>query len=93
MMEIFVKKHEDDTIMDRLGAAKESSPGGFWMVLILTIAMIVGFFYFNFTAMGLATGAEKSLVPHGLAYVFLQPFYSFWSIYYVLIGHKKSLGA
>ena len=90
---MFEKKHEDDTIMDRLGSAKESSPGGFWTILLLTIAMIVGFFYFNFTAMGLATGASRSLVPHGLAYAFLQPFYSLWSVYFVLIGHKKSLGA
>lgn len=88
MFEMFEKKHEDDTIMDRLGSAKESSPGGFWTILLLTIAMIVGFFYFNFTAMRLATGADKTLMKHGLAYVFLQPWYSIWSVYFVLIGHK-----
>lgn len=90
MMEFLKKNHEDETVMQRLGTAKSSSPFGFFTVLLLMIALVGGFFYFNFTAMGLATGATGPIVKHGLAYVFLQPFYSFWSIYYVLLGHKKS---
>lgn len=89
MMEFLKKNHEDETIVQRLGAAKSSSPLGFLTVLLLVIALVAGFFYFNFTAMGLATGATGPIVKHGLAYVFLQPFYSFWSIYYVLLAHKK----
>lgn len=89
MLAMFEKKHEDDTMMDRLGAAKRSSPFGLLTLVILIIACISGFFYFNFKAMGLATGATGPIVRHGLAYVFLQPWYSLWSVYFVLIGHKK----
>jgi len=85
---VFEKKSDEDTYINRLGAAKRGSPSKFYLVLILIIAMIGAFFYFNFTAMGLATGAQKSIVKHGLAYSFLQPFYSIWAIYYVLLGHK-----
>lgn len=86
---MFRKKHDDDTVLDRLGSARKSSPGGLLALILFIIVMIGAFFYFNFTAMGLATGATGPIVKHGLAYAFLQPFYSFWSIYYVLIGHKK----
>lgn len=86
---MFEKRHEDDTYVQRLGAAKKEQPGGLLMLIVLILAMIGAFFYFNFTAMGIATGATGSIVKHGLAYTFLQPFYSFWSIYYVLIGSSK----
>ena len=88
MLAMFAKKHEDDTMMDRLGAAKESSPGGLLMLVFLILASISAFFYFNFRAMSLATGGT-GLIKHGLAYTFAQPLYSIWSIYYVLLGHKK----
>jgi hypothetical protein len=88
MLAMFEKKHEDDTIMARLGSAKESSPLGFFTILFLVLACIAGFFYFNFKAMALATGGT-GLVKHGLAYTFAQPLYSFWAIYYVLLGHKS----
>lgn len=88
---MFEKRHEDDTYVQRLGAAKKEQPGGLLMLIVLILAMIGAFFYFNFTAMGIATGATGSIVKHGLAYTFLQPFYSFWSIYYVLIGSSKRI--
>ena len=87
---LFKKKSEDDTYMKRLGAAKENNPSSFWMMLIITIACISGIFYSNFKAMGLATGATGPIIKHGLAYTFLQPFYSIWAIYYVLLGHKTT---
>lgn len=85
---MFEKRHEDDTYMERLGAARKEQPGGLLMTIILILAMFGAFFYFNFTAMGIATGATGSIVKHGLMFSFLQPFYSVWSIYYVLIGSK-----
>lgn len=84
---VFEKKSDEDTYMNRLGAAKKGSPSKFYLVLILTIACLIGIFYCNFKAMGLATGAT-GIVKYGLAYTFLQPFYSIWAIYYVLLGHK-----
>ncbi|CAM9092573.1 unnamed protein product [Ectocarpus sp. 12 AP-2014] len=86
---MFEKQHEHDTYMDRLGAAKRNQPGGLLIVILVAVALIGAFFYFNFTAMGIATGATGGIVKHGLAYTFLQPFYSFWSVYYVLIGSGK----
>ena len=78
---------DDDTVLDRLGAARKNSPGGLLMVIVLVIARISGFFYFNFKAMSLATGAS-GLMKHGLFYTFGQPFYSIWALYYVLLGYK-----
>lgn len=85
---MFEKKHEDDTYMQRLGTAKKEQPGGLLTVILVTLAVIVALFYFNFTAMGIATGATGGTLKHGLAYTFLQPFYSLWAIYYVLLGSK-----
>lgn len=86
---VFEKKSDEDTYMNRLGAAKQSSPSTFWLTLILLIACLVGMFYCNFKAMGLATGATGPIIKHGLAYTLLQPFYSMWAVYYVLLGHKS----
>lgn len=88
-LNMLAKQNDDDTMIDRLGAAKKSNFGGLLMLIVLIIGAISGFFYFNFKAMGLATGATGPIIKHGLGYTFLQPFYSFWSIYYVLVGHKK----
>lgn len=87
-LDMFVKQHEDDTVLDRLGAAKKNNPGGLLMLVVLVLACIAGFFYTNFKAMGLATGATGPIVKHGLAYTFGQPLYSLWALYYVLVGHK-----
>ncbi|CAM9212391.1 unnamed protein product [Pylaiella littoralis] len=89
MLAMFDKEHESDTMLDRLGSAKKSSPFGLLTLILVIIGCIAGFLYFNFKAMGLATGATGPIVKHGLAYTFAQPFYSFWSIYYVLLGHKS----
>lgn len=86
---MFEKQHEDDTYLDRLGAARKNNFNGLLMLIVAIIAAISAFMYFNFKAMGLATGATGGSIKHGLAYTFLQPFYSFWAMYYVLIGHKR----
>lgn len=86
---MFEKQHEDDTYFDRLGSARKNHFGKFLMFVVAVLAVVFAFFYFNFTAMGLATGATKSVVPYGLGYTFLQPFYSIWALYYVLLGSKK----
>lgn len=50
---VFEKKSDEDTYINRLGAAKRGSPSTFYLVLILTIAALIGLFYANFRAMGL----------------------------------------
>lgn len=101
MVYIFERKNgnDDDTYLGavkaKLGAAKSrlgSSGGGgsILFTVIFTLAIIAGLFYVNFKAMGMATGATGPIVKHGLGYTFLQPFYSLWAIYYVLLGHKKA---
>jgi len=86
---MFAKQHEKDTYMDRLGAAKKNNFSKLVFLIVAILACIAAFFYFNFKAMGLATGATGPIVKHGLGYTFLQPFYSLWAIYFVLLGSKK----
>ena len=83
------RTEEKKTIFTRLGSAQESSPSGFWFGVFVCLTIIFGIFYANFKAMGLATGATGPIVKHGIGYTFLQPFYSIWAIYYVLIGSSS----
>lgn len=85
---VFEKKSDEDTYVNRLGAAKRANPSTFYLTILLIVAGLVGMFYCNWRAIGLATGATSSVVKHGLGYTFLQPFYSMWAVYYVLLGHK-----
>ena len=89
MFDFLKKKEEDETLMSRLGSARKSSPLGFLFFVLFVFLIISGIFYANFKAMGMATGASGPIVMHGLGYTFLQPLYSLWAIYYVLIGHKS----
>lgn len=85
---MFEKQHENDTYLERLGAAKQNHFKSLMTIIVVTIAIVFGLLYANFKAMGLATGAEGGMIWHGLGYTFLQPFYTLWAIYYVLVGHK-----
>lgn len=73
----------------RLGAAKQNSPGKLFLSFVFMIALVIGIFYVNFKAMGMATGATGPIVKHGAMYTFGQPWYSMWALYYIFVGSKK----
>ena len=71
--------HLKDDALEALGASTGGSP---MMAIAMIIAVLIAIIFVNFHAIYIKTGTP--MLGYGLAFSFLQPFYTLWAIWVVL---------